>query len=77
MNGKPSILKSTAQAATGLMFGLGVCMGLGGCYASFSQIDDRVSRLLDESSGEMNAVAAPVTESWGQNTLSNGTLDTT
>ena len=51
-------------------------MGLGGCYASFSQIDDRVSRLLDESSGEMNAVAAPVTESWAQNTLSNGTLDT-
>ena len=75
MTYKPSMLKSAVRHLTNTLVGVGICTGLAGCYASFSQIDDRVSRLLDESSGEMNAVAAPVPESWAENTLSDGTLD--
>ncbi|MAT80081.1 MAG: hypothetical protein CMJ29_01850 [Phycisphaerae bacterium] len=52
-----------------------VALCVGGCYSSFSQIDTHVNALLDDTSGGIDANAAPETSGWADETLSDGTLD--
>ncbi|MCH2134212.1 MAG: TolC family protein [Phycisphaerales bacterium] len=68
----PTILRRTLRAS--LL--VAIVPALSGCYASFSQIDDRVSGLLDESTGDMGGDAVPAPQTWAEGTLSNGTMDT-
>ena len=54
---------------------VGMAAFLGGCYSSFSQIDDRVSALLDDSTGDVAGDAVPAPKGWADERLSDGTLD--
>ena len=76
MSHGPSQIRSLAKA--GLLVPAAIIMAcmLGGCYASFSRIDDRVEALLDDSTGEIAGDAVPAPQAWADSTLSNGTLDT-
>ena len=58
-----------AAAATAILV-------LPGCYASFSEIDNRVAGLLDESTGSTDGGAVPGAQTWAEVTFTDATLDT-
>ncbi|MEE2907639.1 MAG: TolC family protein [Planctomycetota bacterium] len=75
MSPTPLRVRRLAKISLLLPAGLAMTCMLGGCYRSFSQIDDRVAALLDDSTGDVAGDAVPAPQGWADQTLSNGTLD--
>lgn len=77
MSPKPIRIRQLAKIGLLLPAVLTMTCVLGGCYRSFSQIDDRVAALLDDSTGDVDGDAVPAPQAWADERLSNGTLDAT
>ena len=73
MQCRPSIFRRTIRPA---LAALAACT-VGGCYAGFDTIDDRVDDLLSEASGELGpeGAPAPVVDAWGHITVDEEMLD--
>ncbi|HBZ97021.1 MAG TPA: hypothetical protein DEO57_04170, partial [Phycisphaerales bacterium] len=73
MQRRTSRLRRTTRPA---LAALAACT-VGGCYAGFDTIDNRVDDLLSEASGELGpeGAPAPVVDAWGHISVDEEMLD--